>query len=186
MLRKIGVFFGELLLCLLATGLLILFISEPRGAPVVLLPPPTPGPIQVHVAGAVVNPGVYKLPNGSIVREAIEQAGGTLDAAAIDWINLAATLVDSQQITVPFQVDEDDQASLTKSESKTYDGGLLNINTATAPELEMLPGIGPSLAQKIVDDRDKNGPFQKPEDITRVSGIGPAKFEQIQDLICVR
>lgn len=186
MLRKIGPFLGGLFLGLIATGLLILFISGPRGAPVVLHPPPTPGPIQVHVAGAVANPGVYDLPNGSIVREAIEQAGGTLDSAAIDWINLAATLSDNEQITVPVEIDSNDRASLPNPEDKTYDEDPLNINTATAPEFEMLPGIGPSLAQKIIEHREKNGPFHKPEDIKQVSGIGPAKFEQIQDLICVR
>ena len=120
------------------------------------------------------------------MREAIEQAGGTLDSAAKDWINLAATISDGQQITVPIQTDSDEHASLPNPENNTFDKNPLNINTATAPELEMLPGIGPSLAQKIVEYREKNGPFHKPEDITRVSGIGPAKFEQIQELICVR
>ena len=186
MLHKIGAFLGGLFLGLLATGLLILFISEPRGAPVVLIPPPTPGPVTVHVAGAVVNPGVYDLPHGSIVSEAIEEAGGTLESAAIDWINLAETLSDGQQITVPVLQESDEQINLPIPESKTLTTDPLNINTATAPELEMLPGIGPSLAQKIVDYRDRNGPFQKTEHLTRVSGIGPAKFEQIQDLICVR
>ncbi len=186
MLQKLGTFLGGLFIGLLATGLLILFISEPRGTSVVLVPPPTPGPIQVHVAGAVVNPGVYELPNGSIARQAIEKAGGALDNAAMDWINLAATLSDGEQITVPIQADSGDPTSISPPEVNTSNNDLLNINTATAPELERLPGIGPSLAQKIVDYRERYGPFEKIEDITHVSGIGTAKFDQIRDLICVR
>jgi competence protein ComEA len=186
MLQKLGTFLGGLLSGLLATGLLILFISEPRGTPVVLEPPPTPGPIRVHVAGAVANPGVYELPDGSITRQAIEKAGGALDNAAMDRINLASTLSDGEQITVPIQVDASDPTSIARPETNASAHDLLDINTATAPELERLPGIGPSLAQKIVEYREKYGPFGKVEDITHVSGIGSAKFDQIRDLICVR
>jgi competence protein ComEA len=186
MLHKISVFLGGLFTGLLATGLLILFISEPRGTPVVLHPPPTPGPVTVHVAGAVVNPGVYELPSGSIVSQAIEDAGGILDSAAVDWINLAETVSDGQQITVPLLQESEEQINVPGPESEIVTKDPININTATAPELERLPGIGPSLAQKIVDYRDENGPFQKAEHILRVSGIGPSKFEQIQDLICIR
>ena len=186
MLRQIGTFIGGLLIGLLTTGLLIIFISEPRGAPVELLPVPTSAPIRVHVAGAVVNPGVYELPPGSIVREAIDHAGGTLDIALTEWINLAATLKDGEQIVVPKRDDTGNQPSSTDFVQGDAATEKININTASAPELETLPGIGPSLAQKIVDHRLAHGPFQKPEDILAVSGIGPAKFEQIQDLICVR
>ncbi|MEJ2607156.1 MAG: ComEA family DNA-binding protein [Anaerolineales bacterium] len=186
MLQKLGTFLGGLLSGLLATGLLILFISEPRGTPVVLEPPPTPGPIRVHVAGAVANPGVYELPDGSIARQAIEKAGGALDNAAMDRINLASTLSDGEQITVPIQVDASDPTSIARPETNASAHDLLDINTATAPELERLPGLGPSLAQKIVEYREKSGPFGKVEDITHVSGIGSAKFDQIRDLICVR
>lgn len=133
-----------------------------------------------------MNPGVYELPSGSIARQAIEKAGGALDNAAIDWINLAATLSDGEQLTVPIHAEPGDPTSVSHPEGQSPSKDPLNINTATAPELERLPGIGPSLAQKIVENRDKYGPFEKVEDITRVSGIGPAKFEQIRDLICVR
>ncbi|MBM3143484.1 MAG: ComEA family DNA-binding protein [Chloroflexi bacterium] len=186
-LVALGVLFG-----LLGAGAVILASSPPRGAPIQLLPPPTPAPIQVHVAGAVDNPGVYALPLDSHVGDAIQAAGGFADDAEQDGVNLAAKLQDGDQVQVPAR-----RASATPSkpdptqptgdqpsgEETTF--AIININTATQEELETLPGIGPVTAEKIIEYRLANGDFTRIEDIQKVSGIGPVTFEKIKDLITV-
>lgn len=164
-----GVFVG-----LLAAGLFWLTTSPPRGQPITLLPTPTPAPIKVYVSGAVMSPGVYALPPDSRVQDAIEAAGGLMTDAAPEQINLAAPLSDGAQINVPH----------TATSGRTT-GGRININTATAAELETLPGIGPTTAQKIVEYRLQYGPFRTIQDIQNVPGIGPATFAKIQDYITV-
>jgi competence protein ComEA len=186
MLKRAANFLAGRLAGLLAAGLLLLLISSPRGHPISLLPPPTPRPLLVHVTGAVQNPGVYALPPGSIVQNALDAAGGCSPEAVLTGINLAAPLQDGQQILV---------GSLDASASGTpvpsalpvspTMAGKIDINAASAAELELLPGIGPSLAQKIIEYRERYGPFTKPEDLLRVSGIGPAKLQAIYDLIVV-
>jgi competence protein ComEA len=168
---------------LLAAGLLWLLIAEPRGEAVRLIPPPTPGPLRVYVSGAVAHPGVYDLPLGSIVEQAVEAAGGPLEEADLDRINLAAPLEDGEQIRVPLQIEASPVGVTPVSDPHTAD--LVNINTATAPELELLPGIGPSLAQAIVSYRESHGLFHEIEGLLDVPGIGPAKLEQIRGLVTV-
>ncbi len=138
----------------------------------------------VHVVGAVARPGVYVVAAGSRVADAIRLAGGTLGNAAIDGVNLARPVCDGEQIVVPTQDESDGEgAAEGASRSSASAGGRLNLNRATAAELDALPGIGPSTAAKIVKDRELNGPFRAPEDLMRVSGIGPKKFEALKDLI---
>jgi competence protein ComEA len=186
LLRRTGTFLAGLSIGILAIGTIWIFLSEPRGKPIELHPPATPGPLRVHVSGAVMHPGVYLLPSDSIVLHAVEAAGGAKEGAVLDVINLAASLEEGQQIYVP-SVDETKPVSpmvLSITESNT--GEKVNINEASAPELERLPGIGPSLAQKIVDYRTANGPFLSPEDLLKVSGIGPSKLDQIRGSITLR
>jgi len=129
--------------------------------------------IVVHVTGAVMSPGVYELPEGSRVVDAIQAAGGFAEGAADEHLNLAAKLSDGQRIRVPWL-----------SEIKEGEGkALININTATAAQLQSLPGIGPAIAQRIVEYREKSGPFSRVEDLMKVSGIGPKVFANILDLI---
>jgi competence protein ComEA len=157
-------------------------ISTPFPDPT-LPPAPTPAPIRVHVSGAVRQPDVYELPAGSIVKDAVEAAGGPIDNADLDGVNLAVELRDQQQVYVPRQGE-----TVPMSPALVGGGavsGPVNINTATAAELDTLPGIGPSTAQKIVDYREANGSFQTIEDIMDVPTIGEAKFEGIKDLITV-
>ena len=144
----------------------------------------------VHVVGAVARPGVYRLESGARVAEAVEAAGGLLGSAAQEGVNLARPVQDGEQVRVP-TVDEYLAAGTPDpgTESKTGTGsetGLVDINSADENELQELPGIGPSTAGKIVADREQNGPFERPEDLTRVSGIGPKKYEALADLITVR
>jgi len=178
----IGLIFG-----LLATGAIWLVSQPPRGEMVRLLPPPTLKPLAVHVSGAVAHPGVYSLPAGSRVKDAILAAGDTVAGANPNALNLAALLEDGAKIDVPLlnpptvgvldpTVPPPDRKSLS---------GLTNINLATQAELESLPGIGPVIAQRIIAYRDENGPFTTPEAIQNVAGIGPVTFERIQNLITV-
>lgn len=127
----------------------------------------------VHVSGAVNNPGVYTMPSGSRIQDAIDAAGGPSKNADIHRLNLAEILFDGRKVHVP-SLD-------TQKESE--EDGLVNINTATAKELETLPNIGPSRAQKIIQYRETHGPFSSIEEITKVSTIGPKIFDSIKDLI---
>lgn len=164
-------------------------------------PTATPGPLRVFVNGAVAAPAVYKLAPDAIVQQAIEQAGGFTLEADTAIINLALPLQDGMQIYVPTTAETAEQAPpiittpVVRSEgielepvgdtAVATDGEIVNINNATAAELDTLPGIGPSTAEKIVEYRDSNGPFATIDEIMSVSGIGPAKFEQIQTFISV-
>jgi competence protein ComEA len=179
-------FLAGLLVGLLCTALLQLLLSKPRGYPIELQPPPTCSPLQIHVAGAVRNPGVYAMPLGSIVQHAIDAAGGPRDDAYLDTMNLAAQLVDGQQVYVSSEDQPTPQTQSSGSSSHQTPVFLINVNSATAPELERRPGIGPSLAQKIIDCRETHGPFLELEDLLEVSGIGPSKLDQIQDLVTFR
>lgn len=161
-----------------------------------------PSTIVVYVCGAVVSPGVFELEEGARIQDAILAAGGFSDDAATESLNLASLVEDGEQIDVPTleELEEAEAAGIelttTTTSSSTSDSssdgssdssstGLININTATAEELEELPGIGEVTAANIVADREENGPFSSIEDITRVSGIGDAKYAAIADLICV-
>ncbi len=148
-----------------------------------LFPPPAPSPIRVHVTGAVLAPGVYKLPEGSIVQGAVEAAGGPAADADLERINLAVELRDQQQVYVPRQGEENPPSLVSGGgDSATTP---VNINTAMSAELETLPRIGPTTAQRIMEYREASGPFGTIEDIQNVPGIGPATFEGLKDLITV-
>lgn len=148
---------------------------------------PTP-PLVVHVAGCVARPGVYDLPAGARVADAVAAAGGALDGAATDSVNLARLLADGEQVYLPSEEEAAGGGPATAASAGAHAGSAtagstVNINAAGATELETLPGVGPATAQKIVDDREKNGPFAAPEDLMRVPGIGPKKFEALADLV---
>ena len=140
----------------------------------------------VHVGGAVVHPGVQELEEGSRVQDAVEAAGGFADGAARDALKLARVLQDGEQVVVP--TEEELTASVSPSaevSAAPAARGRININTATAEELDALPGIGPATAEKIVADREANGPFSTIEDLKRVSGIGDKKYTELADSVCV-
>ncbi len=158
-------------------GAAMLLTSPPRGEPIALA---EPAALRVHVAGEVLHPGVYELPFGSIVKAAIDAAGGFSAEASQDRVNLAAALEDGQQVYVPKISEESPSSPNPRSVSEQ-----VLINTASAPELERLPGIGPVLAQRIVEYREQNGPYQRLEDLLEVEGIGPSKLEGLQDYVQV-
>ncbi len=190
MKRWLDVGFGILLGALLS-GVALWVALPPRGAPVALQPPPptpTPQPLLVDVAGAVQQPGVYALPRGSRVRDAIAAAGGFAPSALTVAVNQAAPLQDGMRVYVPFAGTPTPRVATPTTvplETAASGGARININTATAEELETLPRIGPTLAQRIVDYRTEHGPFQTVDDLVQVKGIGAALLETLRPYVTV-
>lgn len=141
-----------------------------------------PAPVVVHVAGAVVTPGVHRLPAEARVIDAVDAAGGLTPDADASRINLAAPLVDGAQIYVPRQ---GEVAPAVTGGATTSGDGIIDLNTADATLLETLPGVGPATAAAIVDHRTRNGPFASVEGLLDVRGIGEAKLAQLRDLVRV-
>jgi len=190
-----------LLINLALMGGLFFWLKRPAPSSVEIVPPdptpspaltatPTPSPLRVYITGAVLHPDVYRLAAGSIVKDAIEAAGGVTQDADLVRINLAQELQDQQQIYVP-RVGEDEApppvagGEPTPSSGSAGLAGKININTATTEELDTLPGIGPAFAQRIIEYRNANGPFKTIEEITNISGIGDATFQKFKDRISV-
>ena len=166
----------------------------------------TPQPerkLVVHICGAVQNPGVYELPEGSRIYQVIEAAGGFLDEAQQDYLNQAESIRDGSRIYVPTKeeameaLEKEGQSFITESsvlyesDGEATDGnetnrdGLVNINTASESELCTLAGIGSSKAKSIIAYRTENGNFHKIEDIMNVEGIKDGLFQKIRDSITV-
>lgn len=141
------------------------------------------GPVVVHVAGAVVHPGVQQLPADSRVIDAVEAAGGLAPEADAGRVNLAAELVDGAQIYVPAVGEE--PPVVAGMDAGTSGDGLVDVNVADGTTLESLPGIGPSTAAAIIDHRERNGPFTTIDGLLEVRGIGEAKLAGLRDLVRV-
>ena len=153
----------------------------------------------IHITGSVKNPGIVKLKEGSRIEDAIESAGGLTENADITKVNLAYVVEDGTKIKIP-SASEEDIGDEDIIDSKSGDNIIIeentvssnnstqniNINKATEKEFETLPGIGPSLASKIIEYRNQNGKFGSIEDIKNVNGIGDNKYEKIKDLITVK
>lgn len=148
--------------------------------------------VYVDVDGAVVRPGVYRLKDGARVSQAIDAAGGLTAEADVTGLNRASKVADGQKIYVPkvgeqqtVSADGGADGGAVLASGANDVAGLVNINTASAAELQTLSGIGPSMAQSIIDERTKNGAFASVDDLMRVSGIGEKKLAKIKDCICV-
>ena len=153
----------------------------------------------IHITGSVKNPGIVKLKEGSRIEDAIESAGGLTENADITKVNLAYVVEDGTKIKIP-SASEEDIGDEDIIDSKSGDNIIIeentissnksiqtiNINKATEKEFETLPGIGPSLASKIIEYRNQNGKFESIEDIKNINGIGDNKYEKIKDLITVK
>ena len=157
------------------------------------------GKIVVHITGAVQKKGILVLQEGARIADAIDSAGGNTETADLDEVNLAYVLQDGQKIYIPSKEDKaklENKAYITSesgnnvilqtvSTEKNGGNGKVNINTATQNELENLPGIGPSIASRIIEYREQNGKFNKIEDLQNVKGIGDAKFNNIKEYVIV-
>ena len=144
-----------------------------------------PRELVVHVAGAVRQPGLYRLEDGSRVDDAIQRAGGAKPKAALDLVNLAAPVADGQQVVVPERGASGGAAGETAAgdAATATPGGRVHLNSATVEQLDALPGIGPVTAQKIIDYRTEKGAFRSVEELDAVPGIGPARLEQLLELV---
>lgn len=167
---------------------------------------PTAGLLRVHVAGAVRRPGVYSLDAGARVVDAVRAAGGATESADLERINLAQTVLDTEQVVVPRRVASRPRVTVAprhaprrpvtttstpvESPSSPTEPGTppstqatVNLNTATVDQLDMLPGIGPATAKAIVAHRSRKGPFSRLDDLLAIDGIGPKKLDGIRDLV---
>lgn len=155
--------------------------------------------IVVHITGEVNKAGVVILPKGARIADAIEAAGGTTKEADLEQINLAYVLEDGQKIYIPNQKDKETNSEKVYITSESGNNVIVkdtitskgenkkvNINQATQSELETLPGIGPSIASRIIEYRQQNGKFNTIEDLKNVKGIGDAKFENVKKYIVVK
>jgi competence protein ComEA len=158
--------------------------------------PTTTTAVVVHAAGAVVRPGVHRLPGGSRVADVLAAAGGPGPDADLDRVNLAALVADGQRLYVPRlgeaavpapvgAADGAGTAGAAGGGTSPTAGGPVDLNAATESELDVLPGVGPSTASAIVAHREANGPFSRVDDLLEVRGIGPAKLEALRDLVTV-
>ena len=169
---------------------------------------PTPLTVRIHVAGAVVRPGVYKVLSSSRVVDAVTAAGGATSNADLERINLAQTIIDTEQVFVPFRSSRTTKVTVAPrlrpsrttvpasvpavpgavpiiGAPVTTLSPLINLNSATSDQLDTLPGVGPSTAKAIISYRTRKGPFGKVEDLLNVPGIGPAKVGAIRDQVTV-
>ena len=147
----------------------------------------------VHAAGAVANPGLYRLDAGSRVGDLLTAAGGVAADGDLDRVNLAAVLIDGARVYVPRHGEEDipvlaeGESPSGSSDGSTIasDSGPVDLNRATLEQLETLPGVGPSIASAIVDHRERHGPFATVDELVDVRGIGPARLDQLRTLVRV-
>ena len=169
---------------------------------------PTPLTVRIHVAGAVVRPGVYTVSSSARVVDAVTAAGGATSRADLERINLAQKIVDTEQVFVPFRSTNTTKVTVSPrlrpsrttvptsvpavpgavpsiGAPITTLSPLINLNSATSDQLDTLPGVGPSTAKAIISYRTRKGPFGKVEDLLNVPGIGPAKVGAIRDQVTV-
>jgi len=169
---------------------------------------PTPLTVRIHVAGAVVHPGVYTVSSSARVVDAVTAAGGATSSADLERINLAQTIIDTEQVFVPFRSSRTTKITVAKRlrpsrttapvtvptvpgalpvivVPSTSAAPLINLNSATSDQLDTLPGVGPSTAKAIISYRNRKGPFGKVEDLLNVPGIGPSKVAAIRDQVTV-
>ena len=182
-------------------GAALFFVRQPSSEPIEILPPPTlaptaapsatptPGPLRIDVAGAVASPGIYTVPRGSLVADAVAAAGGPAADADLDRINKAMPLQDNMQVYVPrvaqpipAVINPPAPQAPARPGQMAVPGKPVNLNTASLDELDTLPGVGPATAQWIVEGR----PYGAIEDLMRVKGIGQATFDKLNDLVTVR
>jgi competence protein ComEA len=137
--------------------------------------------VVVDVTGAVQKPGVYRMPAGSRVNDAVKRAGGETGRAALDSINLAARLADGQQVVVPEAAPTGGGGPAPPTGAAETDDAPISLSTATATELDMIDGIGPVTAEDIIEFREEHGGLSSVDQLDQISGIGPATMEALRE-----
>lgn len=163
---------------------LILNVLPPQATPIPA-PTPTAGMVRFHIVGPVKTPGVYALPAGALVQDALQAAGGPTADADVEHLNLAEQIQDQQQIIVPERLTAPTPGSNSVRTKGIEIDLLVDINTADSETLQELPGIGPVLARRIIDYRDENGDLTDVEELTNVNGIGDKTMDKLRPLITV-
>jgi competence protein ComEA len=165
------------------------FLLRPKTAavapPVRVAAPTRAAPVAklfVYVVGAVRRPGLYRLPDGSRVADALARAGGSTRKAQLELVNLAARVADGEQIVVPRRGVAAGSIPAGTGGSGADMAGPVHLNTATLEQLDSLPGVGPVTAQKILDFRQQHGSFRSVDDLDAVPGIGPARLAQLREV----
>ena len=175
---------GALLLLLIVGGRL--FIRSGSAAAPAPLPPavvaPPPAPVVVDVVGAVRQPGLYRLTDGARIADALERAGGATPKADLEQVNLAAPVVDGEQVVVPRRAAVGGAAA-PGADAAAVPSGPVHLSTATLEQLDSLPGVGPVTAQKILDYRAQHGAFHSVDELDAIPGIGPTRLDQLRDLV---
>jgi competence protein ComEA len=186
----------QLLLAAVALALLLLaaryLLPAGTATPAAPLPPP-PGPgtgaagpsarVVVDVVGAVRQPGLYRLADGSRIADAISRAGGATRKAELAQVNLAAPLADGEQVVVPARGSVAAATPAAAGGDSGAPSAPIQLSTATLEQLDSLPGVGPATAQKILDYRTKHGAFSSVDELDAVPGIGPKRLDQLRDLV---
>jgi competence protein ComEA len=196
------------LINLTALGVIVRQLRDPRDTAVRVEPPPSPTPmatatpvlLHVYVSGAVGRPRVVRLAEGARVSDAVDAAGGLLPGADVTAVNLAAPVADGWHLHVPAEGEAAQVGGVAPLTAGPADampaggadratasiGGQVDLNSATAAELETLPGVGPALAERILAHRASHGRFSSVEDLLAVSGIGEKTLERLRDKVTVR
>lgn len=156
--------------------------DEPTGGLIQAGSPP-PRVLLVHVVGAVRRPGLYRLPEGSRVADALRRAGGARERAALELVNLASPVADGQQVVVPRAGEAEASEPSPAGQGAAAPPQPVLLNSATLEELDTLPGVGPVTAQKILDYRTEHGAFGSVEELDAVPGIGPATLAELTPLV---
>jgi competence protein ComEA len=187
-MTRIG--FAILALILAVAGVYAAFraFDQRAAPPIVIADASVSQPVTVEVRGAVVAPGVYELPGGARVQDAMHAAGGLTETADLSTINLARRLRDGEVIVIAALPSAAEPTVDTTREGGSKDSGSVsdakvNINTASASELEALPGIGEVTAQRIIAFREANGPFHSVDDLVQIQGISTRTVDSLRDLV---
>lgn len=185
-----------------AVVVLVVFLRSPSPAPALVLPlvtpstsatsatsPASPADVRVHIAGAVARPGVYRMHEGGRVADLLDAAGGPTAQADLDRVNLAAHVADGERIYVP-RTDEPAPPPVAAGGGGGVRGAPapaqpVDLNAATADQLDELPGIGPATAAAIIEYRERNGRFSSVEELVEVRGIGEAKLAALRPRVRV-
>ncbi|NMH91268.1 ComEA family DNA-binding protein [Pseudonocardia bannensis] len=166
--------------------------ADPTAVAASAPPAPTPGPLVVSVAGKVVRPGLVRVPDGARVADVIEAAGGPLPGTDLSGTNLARRVGDGEQVSVGVAPAPDAGGGATAGPGggpgpgpAAVPGGRIDLNRATAEQLDGLPGVGPVTAQRILEWRTRNGRFARVEQLREIEGIGERRFGQLRELVTV-